>query len=841
MTTVFISHATKDDAAVDQLAAALEAAGLELWVDHRKIRPADNWSAEIQKALNSCDVGLLALSSLSAKSEECEAEYRRIRSLGKRLYVAMISTVEKSDFPWRLGIIQYVNVQADFGGGVHALASAMLNRADLAPSTVSKTGGYALTDDGLPFWQLELTLIGRDQQRVELQALLAERNRVVTIFGFGGVGKTRLAAEIATAGQFDGGVIWHEINENADIDSLTHLIRRHLKLDLTMPPDETWRVLSQRQILLVLDNAEDCRNEGAYAARLNTLDLGGGVRILMTSRNQWESLRGAKLYRLSAPGIDDAAQIVTAMEAYEPPDYSLRDHARAVADAARCHPKLIWYAVHWANDNTPADVIEMLRTLKGGDDVEQALDDIVRKTVARVQEQPNGGQAISDLKRLNVCRGGFTLEAARALMQGNESLKLLKRWGLVSFDRETQRHDIEVIVRHAVGEAAPAKKLHFDYFERLARQYSDHEDYARLALENDNLSAAFDWALAAREAGQAMHLSDVCANFLSQQGRFVQRLRWMQQIVTALDGWPEKTRADAQNALGVAYESYPFGDRLRNLELAGAAFEKALKFARPQLYPAYYAATQNNLAGFYFRLSELEDRKANLSKALSAYQEALKYRSPRDVPVDYARTQANLAVIYGDLAQIENRAANLRLAVKACKEALRYLTPENGRSAYVSTQNQLGSLYLDIALAESKDQRASLLRAQATFEEALKHVSVEDSPFDYAGTQNHIGNLYRAIASLENADENLLRAAAAFREALRYWTADAMPYNCALALTNLGRTLIELEDRTGALTSWRGAEQLFRQLNYQERADEMAVLIEELEQEDSADGHDSTP
>ena len=81
------------------------------------------------------------------------------------------------------------------------------------------------------------------------------------------------------------------------------------------------------------------------------------------------------------------------MAAHEPPDYPLDGHERAIADAARCHPRLIWYAVHWANDAPPADVLEMLRTLRG-DDPERALDDLVRKTVDCMSAQGGGPDAL---------------------------------------------------------------------------------------------------------------------------------------------------------------------------------------------------------------------------------------------------------------------------------------------------------------------------------------------------------------------------------------------------------------------------------------------------------------
>src|SRR5512145_1925433 len=106
MPHIFISHTDADKVLVDRIHDTLEAAGISAWVDHRDgIGAGDNWSDQIQTALNACECGLLVLSPKSAQSPECEAEYRRILSLGKILYVALAQPLSKADFPWRLTTI----------------------------------------------------------------------------------------------------------------------------------------------------------------------------------------------------------------------------------------------------------------------------------------------------------------------------------------------------------------------------------------------------------------------------------------------------------------------------------------------------------------------------------------------------------------------------------------------------------------------------------------------------------------------------------------------------------------------------------------------------------------
>src|ERR1041385_1370817 len=136
MLDIFVSHATDDDKAVSKIHDALEKAGIPAWVDHEDgLGAGSNWSAEIQGALNDCEAGLFVLSPTSAKSPECEAEYRRVLSLGKRLYVALIQPVSKADFPWRLTTIQYVDLHADFDAGMAELVRAVQTQRALDPAS----------------------------------------------------------------------------------------------------------------------------------------------------------------------------------------------------------------------------------------------------------------------------------------------------------------------------------------------------------------------------------------------------------------------------------------------------------------------------------------------------------------------------------------------------------------------------------------------------------------------------------------------------------------------------------------------------------------------------------
>jgi predicted ATPase/DNA-binding SARP family transcriptional activator len=151
-----------------------------------------------------------------------------------------------------------------------------LSRSPLRPNALNEVVRYAST------------FVGREALVAKVAGLL-ERERLVTLVGTGGVGKTRAAAEVCAAveGRF-AGVLWFCELAAADASSVTLTVAAALGIDERGGVDHLVRiaeVLRAQGGLLVLDNCEHVIDEAAEMAE-TILSGAPDVRILATSRER---------------------------------------------------------------------------------------------------------------------------------------------------------------------------------------------------------------------------------------------------------------------------------------------------------------------------------------------------------------------------------------------------------------------------------------------------------------------------------------------------------------------------------------------------------------------------
>ncbi len=176
------------------------------------------------------------------------------------------------------------------------------------PPSVSATGPMTnLPDDDEGF-------VGREREIAELVSLL-ERERLVTIIGPGGTGKTRLAlrASRAILEAHEGGVWFCDLSPARSAEELLDVVAQSLRVPVIDPTITTeqrvGRALASRgACAIVLDNFEQLTEHAAIVSRW--LALAPALRIVVTSR---AALRvdGEHIVELSPLAEDEGVTLFT--------------------------------------------------------------------------------------------------------------------------------------------------------------------------------------------------------------------------------------------------------------------------------------------------------------------------------------------------------------------------------------------------------------------------------------------------------------------------------------------------------------------------------------------------
>lgn len=173
---------------------------------------------------------------------------------------------------------------------------------------------------------------GRAAERDDLRSRLQDGQRLITLLGVGGIGKTRLAVEMAWEQRthWSGGVWMCDLSEARSLDAVLAAVASALSVPLgTDPEGQLTNALSSRgPTLLILDNFEQIVDLGPQTVG-RWLDMAPKARFLVTSR---EPLRisGEHYLALGVLSLDDAIAMFLARAQAVRPD--LRDNEAVRAD-----------------------------------------------------------------------------------------------------------------------------------------------------------------------------------------------------------------------------------------------------------------------------------------------------------------------------------------------------------------------------------------------------------------------------------------------------------------------------------------------------------------------------
>jgi predicted ATPase/DNA-binding SARP family transcriptional activator len=166
----------------------------------------------------------------------------------------------------------------ELGAGVSAAATALREEAEAMSPDLRRVGRHA------PIPRPPTPTIGR-RHDVEAVVETLREGSVVTLLGPGGVGKTRLAVEVALAQAATVDACFVDLTQVSDPELVPGLIARALGLHVESTAGVQQvleEALWQRSLLLVLDNFEHVLQAAAIVGRLARLSP--DIRVLSTSR-----------------------------------------------------------------------------------------------------------------------------------------------------------------------------------------------------------------------------------------------------------------------------------------------------------------------------------------------------------------------------------------------------------------------------------------------------------------------------------------------------------------------------------------------------------------------------
>ena len=422
------------------------------------------------------------------------------------------------------------------------------------------------------------SLLGRQTELEQLAACLRDA-RLVTLTGFGGAGKTRLALELGrrSAEEFQDGVWFQELAPIAD----SNVVAREAASLFGVGEDALAGYLSDKQLLLIVDNCEHVLTGAASLVR--QLLSSSEVKVIATSREAL-NLAGERTFQvLPLPVPEDKADSSTLAEfaavqlfmrgarAARPEFELTADYADSVGRIVRRVdgiPLVIQLAASRVKLMQPAEIAgrldESSKLLRGGpvdalphhQTLERAIDWSYDMLDQEQQEL---------FRRLSVFRGGFTFPACNAVSGSDDEYEVLESLGqlvdkslvqMLHTGDETRYHLLEPLLQYANArissdEASDANGRHARYFQDLAERAAPElrgprqlEWLERLDTEHDNLRAALAWGVDTGDADVAQRTAAALNWFWIVRRHVTEAGGWFDRAL-AIEGGSPEARASA--------------------------------------------------------------------------------------------------------------------------------------------------------------------------------------------------------------------------------------------------------------------------------------------------------
>ncbi|HMP42428.1 MAG TPA: helix-turn-helix domain-containing protein [Roseiflexaceae bacterium] len=528
---------------------------------------------------------------------------------------------------WRLA--DMLHISGDERNAWMQTARALHEPSEVPPP--SHAGRPLLTARNLPSYFT--TFVGRTYEQAELLQLLHTPGcRLITLVGPGGIGKTRLAIEMARRTEgFRDGRVFVPLASVGTPHSVVPAISDALGLELGGPndlPNRLIRYLSEKQLLLILDNLEHLMDQGdaLHELLMQLLAQAPAITILVTSREQLQ-LAGEwviELEGLARPDSDTAPEQCPAVDLFLEharhihPDITptqtdvavVREICRLLGDM----PLAIELAAAWVTTLSYHEIAAEIR--RGLDFLSLAGRDIPPRHRSMRVVFDQTWQRLDDaermlLARIAIFRGGFTRDAATFVAR----MKLPQLAGLVQqalvYRSGTARYNTHEVIRRFAEEKlgeipdhTVTRRRFVDYYLALSSEaaysfahYGDRRGLDQLIPEIDNLRLAMHTASRSGLGEQGARISTALRIFWALHSLYREGVNWAEQLLV-LPGLSAAARGDLLTS--ISYLARAAG----MLERARTSAEEALQVHRQSGDPEGLGWALGNLAQLFVALGE---------------------------------------------------------------------------------------------------------------------------------------------------------------------------------------------------------------------------------------------
>lgn len=603
--------------------------------------------------------------------------------------------------------------------------------------------------------------VGRELVLAELTNLLERReHRLITLIGTGGVGKTRIALQIAHERQEHLEVGFINLVPLSTPSAIPTAIAETINLSLQGKESPLVQVIDhigERRMLLVIDNFEHLIAGTPY---LNQLAQRCPNLVMLVTSREALGLLGEQVLPVEGFSVPERFEIdleeVSSLEAVQlfdqharrvRPDFRLVDanqfQVLEICRLVEGLPLGIELAAVWVRALSVGEIAH---------EIAQNLDFLSSRNTDRAERHRSVRAAFEyswglltpeeqrTLRWLSVFRGGFSREAVRQAAHVplpvlssliDKSLLALNTRGRYRRHRLLHQYMQEKLAENP-GEVAEATASHAQYFFRLLQDGLDgiRGPNSRAALEMlevefENIRAAWRWAIDRHQVQFLKGGTEALMRFFDARGRYLEAIEVLGEAITRLSEDDPEDRA----ALGtlLVHQSKFFERR--------GQYESAQRLARRGIA----------------LLESLDERETmiwglgslgNVVRAAGDFDRALQYRQQALASARALGNERLIAVCLGWVAISQDDLGNVAQAKQHYREAIHLFKKLGNHIGALFNLNNLGAVLIDLG---ELDEARSLLH------EALELARSAGELGQMPNILTALGRCYHQQGDLENA------------------------------------------------------------------------------------------